>query len=339
MLGFQRHAPVQILVMGSPVTSGNPSIDYFVSGDRIEHPFRTHFSQETEHYTEQVILLDGQAISYPSSEISAGAIILDSGEDVVSGMLGRLEGGSAWPTLFNLPNFLADMDSVHLYICPQNLFKIHPSFDRVIESILHADNLGRVVLQAVPNKNKQDLFSNRLLRTFSQQLCSEKEEENNFCASAMEMHSRVHFVDRTSKPLFRFLIQQSNCILHPFPFGGSKTSSDALQLGVPLVTFPQPYLRGRMAAGFFETMAIHEVTEGNITSNDCCVARSVSDYVSKAVRLGVDNVYRQKVSRGIAERSSRIVDDKQVNYEWLRFLYRVLLAGEEGGGGGGATEK
>ena len=35
-LGFERHAPVQIVVMGAPVTSGNPSIDYFMSGDRLE---------------------------------------------------------------------------------------------------------------------------------------------------------------------------------------------------------------------------------------------------------------------------------------------------------------
>lgn len=36
MLGFGRFAPVQILAMGSPITSGNPSIDYFVSCARSE---------------------------------------------------------------------------------------------------------------------------------------------------------------------------------------------------------------------------------------------------------------------------------------------------------------
>ncbi len=29
--------------MGKPVTSGNPAIDYYVSGDRLEHPRRTRF--------------------------------------------------------------------------------------------------------------------------------------------------------------------------------------------------------------------------------------------------------------------------------------------------------
>lgn len=36
-LAFQRFAPVQVLVMGAPVSSGIPSIDYFISGDRLEH--------------------------------------------------------------------------------------------------------------------------------------------------------------------------------------------------------------------------------------------------------------------------------------------------------------
>ena len=36
-LAYNRFAPVQILVMGAPVTSSIPTIDYFISGDRLEH--------------------------------------------------------------------------------------------------------------------------------------------------------------------------------------------------------------------------------------------------------------------------------------------------------------
>ena len=78
-----------------------------------------------------------------------------------------------------------------------------------------------------------------------------------------------------------------------------------------------------MAAGFYETMKIHEVTEDNISHHECCVATSVNDYVNKALRLGNDDSYREKVSRGIKKRAERIVDDKQTNFEWLRFLFRV----------------
>jgi predicted O-linked N-acetylglucosamine transferase (SPINDLY family) len=41
-LAYNRFAPVQILVMGAPVTSSIPTIDYFISGDRLEHV--SHFN-------------------------------------------------------------------------------------------------------------------------------------------------------------------------------------------------------------------------------------------------------------------------------------------------------
>jgi predicted O-linked N-acetylglucosamine transferase (SPINDLY family) len=36
-LAYERFAPIQILLMGGPLTAGIPSIDYFLSGDRLEH--------------------------------------------------------------------------------------------------------------------------------------------------------------------------------------------------------------------------------------------------------------------------------------------------------------
>ena len=36
-LAYERFAPIQVLLMGAPVTSGIPTIDYFLSGDRLEH--------------------------------------------------------------------------------------------------------------------------------------------------------------------------------------------------------------------------------------------------------------------------------------------------------------
>ena len=39
-LGYERWSPIQVLLMGAPVTGGIPSIDYFLSGDRLEHVSR-----------------------------------------------------------------------------------------------------------------------------------------------------------------------------------------------------------------------------------------------------------------------------------------------------------
>ncbi len=94
-----------------------------------------------------------------------------------------------------------------------------------------------------------------------------------------------------------------------------------LSFQVPLVTFPQRHLRGRMAAVFFKHMALHEVDPDIAT---CCVADSVSDYVSKAIRLASDPNYRTRVRYGIKERSHRIFNEKSVSFEWGKFLTRAL---------------
>lgn len=54
----------QLAFWGNPVTSASRHIDYFMSGDALEHPFRTRMTADAEPYREQVVLLDGQGIWY-----------------------------------------------------------------------------------------------------------------------------------------------------------------------------------------------------------------------------------------------------------------------------------
>ena len=68
-LGYSRFAPVQCLFWGNPITSGHyDTIDYFISADRMEHPFRTKIEAGKLPYSEQVVLLDGQGIWYSPFE-------------------------------------------------------------------------------------------------------------------------------------------------------------------------------------------------------------------------------------------------------------------------------
>ena len=110
----------------------------------------------------------------------------------------------------------------------------------------------------------------------------------------------------------------SSVLLHPFPFGGSKTSSDAILSGTPLVTLPTPYLRGRMVlAQYFEIM-------DDVQVYDCCVAASVTDYIYKALRLGINDALRYGVKELIGRGAGKIFDNESVRLEWLAFLDSVL---------------
>ena len=47
---------------GNPITSASQSIDYFVSSELLEHPYRTRMYGQDDPYTEQVVLLSGKNI-------------------------------------------------------------------------------------------------------------------------------------------------------------------------------------------------------------------------------------------------------------------------------------
>jgi len=319
-LGYQRFAPVQVLVMGSPVTSGNPSVDYFISGDRLEYPFRTHLSgdrKDEEPYSEQVVLLDGQSISfpykhdYPRQDASKAAGDAHFHDAYDRGLVDE----------FGIPHSIQN-NSSHIYMCFQSLHKIQPVFDDALAKILHADHDSIIILQAARTSQRTEAFSNRLMDAMISNFCSDFDSLVP-CPSARKAYSRILFVPRTTSYKLKDVLKHSSVILHPWPFGGSKTAADALHAGIPLVTYPQPYLRGRLAASFYVTMELHTADE-DISASSCCVAHSVEDYVSKALRLGLDKEYNRKVASAISRRSHRIWDDKQTSFEWARFLTRAL---------------
>jgi predicted O-linked N-acetylglucosamine transferase (SPINDLY family) len=112
-LAFSRLAPIQVVLSGHPITSGIPTIDYYISAQNLE----TQSSQN--YYTEKLILLDGIGSSYAYPPYPSPPLSRDD---------------------FGLPR------EGTLYLCPQSLFKIHPCMDPLINRILTEDKKGLFVL-------------------------------------------------------------------------------------------------------------------------------------------------------------------------------------------------
>ncbi len=318
-LAYERFAPVQILLMGAPITGGIPSIDYFLSGDRLEHPFRTQISGDLGHmepYTEQVVLFDGQALSFPRNPIHPPQDNNLAAGDATQPSSVLNETRRSYDDL-NLP---LTNNRQNLYVCFQSLFKIQPIFDSVIVKILHADPNGHLVLQASRSSKKTMTARERIKSFIINDTCY---EYSGICKAAKDLLHRIHFIPRVKSDQLHELFQRATVALHPFPFDGSKTASDILGFGVPLVIFPQRYLKGRMAETFYASMAMHEI-DTEVAAWKCCVASDIGDYVSKAIRLGTDPQYRSRVSSAINQRKDRIYDDRETSFEWSLFLTRVL---------------
>lgn len=112
-LPFFNLARIQCTSLGSPVTSGIPAMQYFLSTALIEP------EDYQNHYSETCI---------PFSNIPT-AFVPPSFE---SGMAGR--------------EALGLQSNRHYYACPQSLFKIHPEMDALFAGILERDPLAEILL-------------------------------------------------------------------------------------------------------------------------------------------------------------------------------------------------
>lgn len=101
MAGLQL-APVQCVAWGHPVTSGLPTIDYFLSSDLMEP------EKAQEHYSETLIRLPNIGVSYPRPTIP--------------------------PLIKSRANFQLSEDAV-IYLCCQAPFKYLPQYDFIFAEI------------------------------------------------------------------------------------------------------------------------------------------------------------------------------------------------------------
>jgi protein O-GlcNAc transferase len=131
-LAFARLAPVQCVTWGHPVTSGIPTIDYFLSSDDLEP------AGAEQHYTERLIRFQRLSTYYYRPLVDARAVDR-----------GRFGFDEHWT----------------LYVCPQSLFKLHPEFDAVVGEILRRDPTGRLILLEGQSRHWSALLRARFAQT------------------------------------------------------------------------------------------------------------------------------------------------------------------------------
>ena len=145
LLAALKLAPVQCMTWGHPVTSGLPTMDYFLTSDLMEP------ADGDGHYSEKLIRLPNLSIFYAPMDDGPPA---DGGRDEARGP-----------------------DEV-IYLCSQNLFKILPRFDDVCAAIASRAPNARFRFIGHASPFVTDSFFKRLSRAFqgrgldAQQYCT-----------------------------------------------------------------------------------------------------------------------------------------------------------------------
>src|SRR5439155_5052593 len=125
-----------------------------------------------------------------------------------------------------------------LYSCPQSIYKFHPAFDAALAGILRRDPQGKIVLIEWAYRQADEMLKLRFKRVMP------------------DVADRIVFIRRLQQPEFMNFLTLVDVLLDPFPYGGGNSSLEAFSFGMPVVTLPTQFLRGRITQAFCRRLGI-----------------------------------------------------------------------------------
>ena len=180
-------------------------------------------------------------------------------------------------------------DDVIIYFCAQSLFKFNPKFDDYLSSILSAD--PNAVLIILNNDSKS-----KLIKRFNNK----------------NIVSRIHFFQGMTHNMFLNLMNVSDVILDPYPFGGCNSSLEAFSLNKVVVTHPSDMINGRFTLGFYKRMNLEEIA-----------AKTKEEYINLAIKLGQDKDYRKTIEDKIKDNHRILFNEKESCIDWEQKIFNI----------------
>ncbi|HEX4764537.1 MAG TPA: tetratricopeptide repeat protein [Usitatibacter sp.] len=159
-----------------------------------------------------------------------------------------------------------------LYLVPQSLFKIHPDNDDLIARVISGDPDATAVLFASNHDPVTQALGARLGAAFRRH--------------GIDIHQRAIFLmPNVPHPSYLRLNELCDVMLDTLHWSGGNTSLDALSSGLPVVTLPGEYMRGRQSQAMLRALEVPQL-----------IAPTPDEYVATALRLGQDKEERRAVS-------------------------------------------
>lgn len=186
----------------------------------------------------------------------------------------------------------------HLYLVPQSLFKIHPDNDALFAGVLAADPEGHLVVFEARQPAVTQAWLERLARALETPV-----------ERARERVAVLPYM-----PHERFLQVNAACdvMLDTLHWSGGNTSLDALAAGLPVVTSPGRFMRGRQSAAMAAMLGLErELVVG------------LEGYVERAVALGRDAPARREIAARLVERREALFDRRDAVPALQDFLAAV----------------
>ena len=180
---------------------------------------------------------------------------------------------------FNLPGDRT------LLLCPQSLFKVHPDNDALFARVLAANPRATLVLFDGRHPRVTDRFMTRITRAFDAHGVSASERMIVLPPAPHEDYLRINLA--------------CDLMLDTLHWSGGNTSLDALACGLPVVTLPGRYMRGRQSAAMLPLAGASEL-----------IATDADDYVRIASRAIDEVPWRHSLAATIRDGAGALFDTR-----------------------------
>lgn len=185
-----------------------------------------------------------------------------------------------------------------LYVCPMAIQKFHPDFDDTLAALLERDPQATLVLF---NDYAQESATN-ILRERILAKCDP---------------SRVIFMQWQPLDVLYSILNACDAMLDTFYFGAGTTAQHAFGLGIPMVTMPGRWARGRVVHSYYSLMGIIDPPE----------AATPAEYVELAVRMANDATYKNALSQQLLAKNQRMFEQSEYGPR-LAKLMTDIMAGD-----------
>lgn len=270
-LAALRLAPWQAVAWGQPETTGLPTMDAFLSAADLEP------SAACDNYTETLVRLPNLGVYCEPLRPDVSRI------NIVSLGLSPAE---------------------PLLLCPGSPFKYAPAYDdvwvRIALGLRHGmfrrKSRGRLVFFRSQTASLDRALEARLRAAFED--------------AGIDFDAHVSIIPYLNRSQFYSLMEQSSLMLDTLGFSGFNTALQAVEGGLPILSFDGDFLRGRLASGIMRRLGLPEL-----------IATTKDQFVEKAVAL---------MSGGtlLSELQQRMIDFRHILFrdlESVRSLEKYLL--------------
>lgn len=254
LLSCLRLAPIQCTTWAHPITSGSPTIDYFLSSELMEP------ENGEKHYSEKLVRLPniGFCIEPPNLSVSDK----------------------------QRSDFQFRGDSI-VYLSCQSLFKYLPQHDYIFPSIAQQNKFAQFVfLDSYLGSPITDNFKKRIDKAFAKFNLNYED----YCS----------FLRQVPPPEYLRLNQLADVFLDSFGWSGGITTTEAIACSLPVVSCPGEMMRARHSYGILRMLGLTET-----------IAQTEAEYIEIAVRLGLDQEWRQFIRDKITANKHRIFNDQE----------------------------